>query len=129
MGPDARQDEDCLFLDVWAPSTTSPGDNKPVMVWVHGGAYMFGSSSQPLCDGRATVTGGDVVLVTINYRLGALGFVDLSSLRSGGQRFDSNPALRDVLSALQWVRQNITSFGGDPDRVIDILCAVPRASG
>jgi para-nitrobenzyl esterase len=140
MGPDVHQDEDCLFLNVWTSSTVAPGDAKPVMVWVHGGAYMFGSSSQPLYDGRVMVAGGDVVVVTVNYRLGALGFLDLSSFRRGGLRFDSNLALRDVLLALGWVRDNIAAFGGDPDRVtlfgesagggiVTALLAVPAAKG
>lgn len=140
MGPGAHADEDCLFLNVWAPSTVSPGDRKPVMVWVHGGAYVFGSGSQPLYDGAATVAGGDVVLVTVNYRLGALGFLDLSSFNRDGLQFDSNVALRDVIFALQWVRDNIAAFGGDPDRVtlygesagggiVTTLLTVPAAEG
>jgi para-nitrobenzyl esterase len=117
MGLGTRTDEDCLFANVWAPSGASPGDAKPVMVWVHGGAYIFGSGSQPLYDGRALASGGDVFVVTLNYRLGALGFLDLSSYSTEGQRFDSNLALRDVLLALHWVHDNIAAFGGDPDRV------------
>ena len=84
------------------------------MVWLHGGAYMFGSGSQPLYDGSVLAASCDVIVVTINYRLGALGFVDFSSF---GEGFDSNVALRDVLAALRWVRDNIAGFGGDPDRV------------
>jgi para-nitrobenzyl esterase len=113
----ARQGEDCLSLNIWASSDTQPGDGKPVMVWVHGGAYILGSASQPLYDGRVLVGGGDVVVVTVNYRLGALGFLDLSSFSSPRRRFDSNIGLHDVLSALHWVRDNIAAFGGDPDRV------------
>src|SRR5271166_179913 len=74
----ASQSEDCLRLNIWAPADTAPGDGKPVMVWLHGGAYVLGSGSQPLYDGRS-LAGGDVVVVTVNYRLGALGFLDLSS--------------------------------------------------
>ncbi len=110
----ARQGEDSLVLNVWAPSGTPPGAGKPVMVWVHGGAYVLGSSSQPLYHGRALTSAGDVVVVTFNYRLGAFGFLDLSSF---GSAFDSNPGLRDVLFALHWVRDNIAAFGGDPDRI------------
>ncbi|WP_328356811.1 carboxylesterase/lipase family protein [Mycobacterium sp. NBC_00419] len=140
MGLGTRADEDCLFLNVWAPSDSngaSTGDPKPVMVWVHGGAYIFGSGSQPLYDGTELATGSDVIVVTINYRLGALGFVDFSSFDAG---FDSNTALRDVLAALRWVRDNIAGFGGDPDRVtlfgesagagiVTTLLAVPEAAG
>ncbi|BBZ76218.1 carboxylic ester hydrolase [Mycolicibacterium anyangense] len=136
MGLGTRADEDCLFLNVWAPSDSSGGP-KPVMVWVHGGAYIFGSGSQPLYDGATLAAGSDVVVVTINYRLGVLGFVDFSSF---DPRFDSNVALRDVLAALRWVRDNIAGFGGDPDRVtlfgesagagiVTTLLAVPEAAG
>jgi para-nitrobenzyl esterase len=111
----APQAEDSLRLNVWAPSGTAAGDDKPVLVWVHGGAYVLGSANQPLYHGRALATGGDVVVVTLNYRLGAFGFLDLSTF--GDPRFASNCGLRDVLSALHWVRDNIAAFGGDPDRV------------
>ena len=113
----APQGEDCLTLNVWASSDTAAGDDKPVMVWVHGGAYILGSSSQPLYDGRVLAGGGEVVVVTVNYRLGAFGFLDLSEFSTAGRRFDSNLGLRDVLAALRWVRDNIAAFGGDPDRV------------
>ena len=87
------------------------------MVWVHGGAYVLGSASQPLYDGRALAGGGDAVIVTVNYRLGALGFLDLSGFGTARAPFDSNLGLRDVLAALRWVQDNIAAFGGDPDRV------------
>ena len=64
----ARQGEDCLSLNIWAPSDTRPGDRKPVLVWLHGGAYVLGSGSQPLYDGRRLAGGGDVLVVTINFR-------------------------------------------------------------
>ena len=108
--------DDCLSLNVWASSDTDPGDGKPVMVWVHGGAYVIGAGSQSVYDGSSLARGG-VVVVTINYRLGALGFLDLTSLNNGRHRFDSNPGLRDVLAALRWVQDNIAAFGGDPGRV------------
>jgi para-nitrobenzyl esterase len=117
LGPGTRVDEDCLFLNVWAPSGVEAGDKKPVMVWVHGGAYIFGSGSQPLYDGHNLASRGDVVVVTLNYRMGAFGFLDLSGLESGGQRFDTNLGLRDVLLALHWVKDNIAVFGGDPAQV------------
>ncbi|HKV17593.1 MAG TPA: carboxylesterase/lipase family protein [Mycobacterium sp.] len=113
----APQGEDCLTLNVWASSDTAAGDRKPVMVWVHGGAYILGSASQPLYDGRGIAGDGEVIVVTMNYRLGALGFLDLSEFDSPRRRFDSNLGLRDVLAALAWVRDNIAAFGGDPDRV------------
>ncbi|UXA05777.1 carboxylesterase/lipase family protein [Mycobacterium sp. SMC-2] len=136
----APQGEDCLRLNIWASADTEPGEAKPVMVWLHGGAYVLGSGSQVLYDGRRLVGGGDVIVVTVNYRLGALGFVDLSSLDTGRRRFDSNVGLHDVLAALRWVRENIAAFGGDPGRVtvfgesagagiVTTLLAVPAAGG
>ncbi|CQD13599.1 carboxylesterase [Mycobacterium europaeum] len=136
----APQGEDCLRLNVWASSGTQPGDRKPVMVWLHGGAYVLGSGSQALYDGRRLVSGGDVVVVTVNYRVGALGFMDLSSFTTSRRRFDSNVGLRDVLAALTWVRHNIAAFGGDPRNVtlfgesagagiVTTLLACPAADG
>src|ERR1700740_105012 len=115
----APQGEDCLSLNIWASSDTEPGDGKPVMVWLHGGAYVLGSSSQPLYDGRRLAGGSDVgvIVVSVNYRLGALGFLDLSSFSGARRRFDSNIGLHDVLAALRWVRDNIAAFGGDPRKV------------
>ncbi len=113
----APQDEDCLRLNIWAPANTAPGAAKPVMVWLHGGAYMLGSASQALYDGRRLASSGEVIVVTVNYRLGALGFLDLSSLSHAGRSFDSNVGLRDVLATLHWVRENIAAFGGDPANI------------
>ena len=113
----APQDEDCLTLNIWASSDTAAGDDKPVMVWLHGGAYIIGSASQPLYDGRVLAADGGAIVVTVNYRIGALGFLDLSEFDSSRRRFDTNLGLRDVLAALRWVRDNIAAFGGDPDRV------------
>ena len=123
MGAGTRASEDCLFLNVWAPSGSVAGAGLPVLVWVHGGAYIFGSGSQPLYDARALVSGaadsgdGGVVVVTLNYRMGALGFLELGGFDAGDRRFDSNLGLRDVLRALQWVQENIAAFGGDPAQV------------
>ncbi len=136
----APQGEDCLRLNIWAPPGAEPGDRKPVMVWLHGGAYVLGSSSQSLYDGRRLASRGDAVVVTVNYRLGALGFLDLSSFNTPRRRFDSNVGLRDVLAALGWVRDNIAAFGGDPDKVtlfgesagagiVTTLLATPAAEG
>ena len=113
----APQGDDCLTLNVWAPPDTQAGDAKPVMVWVHGGAYILGSASQPLYHGRRLAADGDVVVVTVNYRLGAFGFLELSALGADPGKFATNVGLRDVLAALAWVRDNIAAFGGDPRRV------------
>lgn len=140
LGDGIVQDEDCLSLNVSAASGVVAGDARPVMVWVHGGAYIFGSSSQPLYDPRALVSDGDVIVVTVNYRLGALGFLDLSGFSTGEHRFDTNLALRDLILALEWVRDNIARFGGDPDRVtlfgesaggsiVTTMLTVPAARG
>ncbi|WP_441962793.1 carboxylesterase/lipase family protein [Mycolicibacterium houstonense] len=116
-----RQGEESLVLNVWAPAGTEAGDAKPVMVWVHGGAYVLGSGSQPLYDGAVLAGEGDAVIVTVNYRLGPFGFLDLSEFSeraaAKGLRFETNLGLRDVLCALRWVRDNIAGFGGDPERV------------
>lgn len=138
LGPDAVMNEDCLVLNIWAPDAASQTP-LPVMVWFHGGAYTFGSSSQPLYDATSLVTAGEVVIVTVNYRLGAFGFVDLEGLLPDGG-FDRNLALKDVLLALRWVQENIAAFGGDPDRVtvfgesaggglVTTLLATPSAAG
>lgn len=116
MAADAVADEDCLNLNVWA--SADRGDYlKPVMVWIHGGAYCYGASSQPIYDGRHLVETGDIVLVTLNYRVGVLGFLDLSSFSTDEHIFDTNCGLRDQVAALEWVRENIAAFGGDPDEV------------
>ncbi|HPY23256.1 MAG TPA: carboxylesterase/lipase family protein [Mycobacterium sp.] len=135
MNLGAGPDEDCLRLNIWAPSGTQPGDGKPVMVWLHGGAYVLGSGSQPYYNGQRLAADGDVIVVTCNYRLGVFGFLDLSEVG-----FDANVGLRDVLAALRWVQSNIAAFGGDPQRVtvfgesagaglVTTLLAVPAAQG
>ncbi len=139
LGEGTRMDEDCLFLNVWRP-TGSPETPLPVMVWVHGGAYALGSGSQPLYDATNLASTQGILVVTINYRLGALGFLDLTAFSSDAVVFDGNLALRDVVLALEWVRDNIAAFGGDPARVtvagesaggglVTALLASPAASG
>ncbi|MEN3271950.1 MAG: para-nitrobenzyl esterase [Actinomycetota bacterium] len=98
-----QTNEDCLFLNVWTPSRDG---RRPVMVWIHGGGYRQGSGDHFLSRGPMLAERGDVVVVTLNYRLGALGFL-------GG----TNAGLLDQQCALQWVRANIADFGGDPDNV------------
>jgi para-nitrobenzyl esterase len=105
--------EDCLHLNVWTPDGGAPGP-KPVMVWIHGGAYMSGSANP--YDGAALACEGDITVVTINYRLGVLGFVNFGDVL-GLPAIPSNLGLRDQIAALEWVHENIEAFGGDPDRV------------
>ncbi len=107
--------EDCLTLNVWSPSADDA--RRPVMVWIHGGSFVTGSGSTPWYDGTGFATHGDVVVVTINYRLGALGFLYLAEI--GGEEYvtSGNNGLLDQIAALTWVRDNIAAFGGDPDNV------------
>src|SRR3569623_2706213 len=113
------QSEDCLFLNIWTTDYRTPGGKrgKPVMVYIHGGAYSTGSVTDPLNDGTNLAARGDVVVVTINHRLNALGYLYLA-------RFDprfadsGNAGQLDLLLALQWVRDNIAAFGGAPSRVM-----------
>ncbi len=108
--------EDCLFLNVWT-AAKAPGDKRPVMVWIHPGGYTTGSGSTPGFDGEALAKKG-VVLVTINYRLGAFGFFSHPELtKESDRRGSGNYALMDQAAALQWVQANIAGFGGDPHRV------------
>jgi len=112
-GADAAWDEDCLRLNVWTPRCDDA--RRPVMVWIHGGAFLFGSGHVPWYDG-ANLARRDAVIVTINYRLGAFGYLHLEGLdpRYGGS---GNAGLLDQVAALAWVQDNIAGFGGDPDNV------------
>ncbi len=107
--------EDCLTLNVVTPEA-GHDEPLPVMVFIHGGGYIMGSSAIPLYDGAALVRRG-CVYVSVNYWLGALGCLDLSSLSTADITIDSNLYLRDLVLALQWIRQNIAEFSGDPGNV------------
>jgi para-nitrobenzyl esterase len=111
--PTGRLDEDCLALDVWTPAPDDAG--RPTMVWLHGGGWRGGGGSCPLYDGHAFVR-DDVVLVTLNYRLHAFGFLYLDELFPGASGTGLLGIL-DQLAALEWVRENIAAFGGDPANV------------
>jgi para-nitrobenzyl esterase len=128
--------EDCLFLNVWTPEGGAPGP-KPVLVWIHGGAFLAGGSNA--YDGALLAAQGDIVVVSINYRLGALGWVNFGEAL-GLPAIPSNIGLRDQIAALEWVRDNIAEFGGDPERVticgesagsmsVSLLMLSPRARG
>ena len=109
-----RQSEDCLYLNIWTPGLD--GARRPVLVWIHGGGFLIGSGGLRLYDGAGLARRGDLVVVTLNYRLGALGFLHLHG-RGGELIGASNAGLRDQIAALAWVRQNIDRFGGDPAQV------------
>lgn len=131
--------EDCLFLNVWT-AQWPPAKLLPVMVWIHGGANMIGSGGEAAYDGSALARKG-VVVVTLNYRLGVFGFFEHPDLtRESPHRASGNYGLLDQISALQWVQQNITQFGGDPHNVtvfgqsagsvdIGVLMGSPLAAG
>jgi para-nitrobenzyl esterase len=106
--------EDCLFLNIWTPALDA--GKRPVMVYFHGGAHAHGSGSDSLYDGGNLVRRGDVVVVTLNHRLAAMGYAYLAGL--GGPAESGNVGNLDLILALQWVRDNIAGFGGDPGRVM-----------
>lgn len=128
--------EDCLTLNVFSPG--ADGKRRPVVVWIHGGAFIMGSGSTPLYHGTSFASRHDLVVVTLNYRLGVLGLLYLGDLAPG--REEGNHALLDQIAALAWVRDNIAAFGGDPQQVtimgesagavsIATLLAMPAARG
>jgi len=110
-----RQSEDCLYLNVWTPALD--GGRRPVLVWIHGGGFLVGAGSTPIYDGDTLARRGDIVVVTINYRLGALGHVHLKHALGEDFKDAANAGSKDQAAALQWVHDNIEAFGGDPDNV------------
>ena len=138
-GDTVPQSEDCLTLNVWTRGL-GDGAKRPVMVWYHGGAFGYGSANTPRIDGTRLAARHDVVVVTVNHRLNILGFMHLAEL--GGPEFalSGNAGSLDMLAALQWVRDNIERFGGDPGNVtifgqsggggkVSTLLAMPAARG
>ncbi len=113
--PEEPQDEDCLYLNVWTPGLD--GTRWPVMVWVHGGGFSNGSGSSPEHHGNVLAKRGNIVVVTINYRLGPPGFLCLKELTDGVIPSTGNEGLFDQVAALRWVKDNIAAFGGDPGNV------------
>ena len=145
-GEPTDQSEDCLSLNVWTPGLDD--GRRPVMVWIHGGSFLSGSGSGILYRGGLLAREGDVVVVTVNYRLGLLGFLAHPALADDGQPWldgapwsgTGNWGLADQVAALCWVRDNIAEFGGDPGNVtlfgesaggmsVSTLLAVPAARG
>jgi para-nitrobenzyl esterase len=137
LAPHLPESEDCLTLNVWTPDSHA---RLPVMVWIYGGAFVRGSSANPLFDGTDLARHG-VVLVTFNYRLGWLGFFNHPALAAEVPNAPhGNYGLMDQIAALEWVKHNIAAFGGDPDNVtifgesaggmsVNDLMASPRAAG
>jgi para-nitrobenzyl esterase len=139
--PAISKSEDCLYLNVWTPESAAakPGAGMPVYVWIHGGGFTGGSSFAPIFDGTPFAREG-IVCITVAYRLGVLGFLDMEPLLGSEYAGSGNNALRDLILALQWVQENVAAFGGDPARVTlggesagakltDILMGVPEAQG
>lgn len=143
-----RQSEACLYLNVWTKAAKDERNlselpkKRPVMVFIHGGSYAWGGTSNPLYDGHNLVAAHpDVVLVTVGYRLGVMGFVDFSSVPGGDEYPDApNLGLLDQVEALRWIQENIAAFGGDPRCVtlfgesagggsVSMLAAMPVAKG
>lgn len=114
FGAEGPKSEDCLYLNIWRPKIVS-GAHLPVLVWLHGGAFLLGSGSQPLYDGSELARRGAIV-VTINYRLGALGFLNHRAFVAQDGP-SANFGLLDQIAALRWVKHNIAGFGGDPRNV------------
>lgn len=131
--------EDCLYLNIWTPAR-SPDEMLPVLVWIYGGGFSFGSTSTPVHNGEHLARKG-VVLVSINYRVGSLGFLAHPELSAeSAKQVSGNYGLLDQIAGLKWVQRNIAAFGGDPDQVtvfgescggisISMLCASPEAAG
>jgi para-nitrobenzyl esterase len=133
---DVAKSEDCLYLNVW---TVPDAEALPVFVWIHGGGFTGGSAFAPIFDGTEFAKAG-VVVVTVAYRLGVFGFLDMEPLLGEECAGSGNNAVRDLICALEWVRENIEAFGGDPKRVTvggesagakltDVLMGVPKAQG
>jgi para-nitrobenzyl esterase len=115
--PERAPSENCLFLNVWAPAGAAPGARLPVMFWIYGGGFVFGSSALPNTSGTQFAKNG-VLLVAANYRVGRFGFFAFPSLsRERPDEIKGNYAYMDQIAALQWVKRNIAAFGGDPNNV------------
>ena len=137
--PSSGKSEDCLYLNVWTPAKSAK-DRIPVLVWIYGGGFSFGSTSEPVYDGKKLAHKG-VVLVSIAYRVGQLGFLSHPGLSAESPTHTSgNYGLLDQIAALKWIKENIASFGGDPNKVtifgesagaisVSMLCASPLAKG
>lgn len=135
---DLVQDEQCLSLNVWTPAIDD--GRRPIMVWIHGGAFRTGSGASPLYEGSTLASRGDVVVITINYRLGLLGYLAHPALAADEGGACANWGMLDCVEALRWVRDHGAAFGGDPADVtvfgesagaaaVALLCTMPAAQG
>jgi para-nitrobenzyl esterase len=137
--PPSGKSEDCLYLNIWTPAKLAT-DKVPVLVWIYGGGFSFGSTSEPVYSGEKLAQKG-VVLVSVAYRVGQLGFLAHPELSAeSSDHVSGNYGLLDQIAALQWIKKNIAAFGGDPDKVtifgesagaisVSMLCASPLAKG
>jgi para-nitrobenzyl esterase len=137
--PPSGKSEDCLYLNVWTPAKSND-ERLPVLVWIYGGGFSFGSTSEPVYDGANLAKKG-VVLVSIAYRVGPLGFLAHPALSNESpEKVSGNYGLLDMIAGLQWIKNNISAFGGDPGKVtifgesaggiaVSMLCASPLAKG
>ncbi|MFP4513106.1 MAG: carboxylesterase/lipase family protein [Acidimicrobiales bacterium] len=134
--PEPSIDEDCLYLNVWTPGVDDA--RRPVMFWIHGGGYAIGSGSWPIYDGERLARRGDAVVITVNHRLGPLGYLHLAEIAGDEFASSGNNGMLDLVAALEWTRDNIERFGGDPGNVtvfgesgggakISTLLAMPAA--
>ena len=137
-GDSKIDNEDCLFLNVWTPAADET--KRPVMVWFHGGGYAYGSGGWPVYDGRNLAEKGDVVVVTVNHRLNVFGYLYLGDRFGDDYAASGNAGNLDLVASLEWVRDNIAAFGGDPGNVtimgesgggskVSHLMATPAAEG
>ncbi|MBN1380941.1 MAG: carboxylesterase/lipase family protein [Deltaproteobacteria bacterium] len=138
-GLSAPVEEDCLVLNVWTPGVND-GGKRPVMVWLHGGGFQVGSGSHPVTDGTNLAARGDIVVVSLNHRLGIYGFLHLEDLCGSAFAGSGNAGMLDLVLALQWIRDNIAAFGGDSGNVtifgesgggrkVSVLMGMPSARG
>lgn len=139
IGDTSPPSEDCLTLNVWTPAV-GDGGKRPVMVWLHGGAFSYGTGNGERSRGSRLCRRGDVVVVGVNHRLNILGFLDLSAIGGAEYAQSGNAGMLDIVAALEWVRDNISAFGGDPECVtvfgesggggkVCTLMAMPAAQG
>jgi para-nitrobenzyl esterase len=133
--PGVQHREDCLYLNLWAPDEKGP---HPVFVWIHGGGFTGGHAFEPMYDGTALAREG-IVCITVGYRLGVFGFLDVEPMLGSAYAGSANNGLRDLIAALEWVRDHVSDFGGDPGlvtiggesagaKLADILMGTPSAS-